>query len=180
MVAMCSREHASSLCSCDLGECSGGVPGGVGVAVALSLPAAAYTRGPVSTSLANTTIRHVSRHAFPYIARLHACDDVWGIEAKQPQGVPAGGATTAVTWRGAGEHRRHGAAVAEELLQHSGEVVPGVQADQGLGRPALLRSLLPESSDGVLVHLCLAHLVAASRDTAHAHGLQVLSPPFSL
>ncbi len=40
MVAMCSREQASSLCSLDLGECSGGVPGGVGVAVALPLPAA--------------------------------------------------------------------------------------------------------------------------------------------
>ena len=40
MVAMCSKEQASSLCSRDLGECSGGVPGGVGVAVALSLPAA--------------------------------------------------------------------------------------------------------------------------------------------
>lgn len=39
MVAMCSREQASSLCSRDLGECSGGVPGGVGVA-ALSFPAA--------------------------------------------------------------------------------------------------------------------------------------------
>ena len=98
-----------------------------------------------------------------------------------PQGVPAGGAIAAVTWRGACEHRRHGAAVAEELLQHSGEVVPGVQADQGLGRPALLRSLLPEASDGVLVHLRLAHLVAASRDTAHAQGFQVLySPPTSL
>ena len=40
IVAMCSREQASSLCSRDLGECRGGVPGGVGVAVALSLPAA--------------------------------------------------------------------------------------------------------------------------------------------
>ncbi len=40
MVAMCSREQASSLCSRDLGECSGGVPGGVGVASPLSLPAA--------------------------------------------------------------------------------------------------------------------------------------------
>ena len=40
MVAMCSREQASSLCSRDLGECSGGVPGGVGVAGPLSRPAA--------------------------------------------------------------------------------------------------------------------------------------------
>lgn len=40
MVAICSREQASSLCSRDLGECSGGVPGGVGVVGPLSRPAA--------------------------------------------------------------------------------------------------------------------------------------------
>ena len=64
------------------------------------------------------------------------------------------------------EHRRHGASIPEQLLEDSGEVVARVQADQSLGRAALLCSLLAQAPDGVLIHLRLAHLVAASCHTA--------------
>ena len=53
-------------------------------------------------------------------------------------------------------------------------MIPWVQADQGLWRAALLGSLLAQAPDGVLIHLRLAHLVAASRDTvASRHRLTI-------
>ena len=53
-------------------------------------------------------------------------------------------------------------------------MIPRVQADQGLWRAALLRSLLAQAPNGVLIHLRLAHLVAASRDTvASRHCLTI-------
>jgi len=65
------------------------------------------------------------------------------------------------------EHRRHGAAILEQLADDGLQGVGRFEAHQVLGGLPVCGALLPHVADGVRVHLRLAHRVGPA---GHAAG----------
>ena len=98
-------------------------------------------------------------------ASKHICQSLSARAPKESYFSALRASVLELTRCGSCKHRRHGTPIPEQFLEDSGEVIPWMQADQGLWQASLLRGLLAQAPDGVLIHLCFAHLIAASCDT---------------
>ena len=96
-------------------------------------------------------------------ASKHICQSLSARAPKESYFSALRASVLELTRCGSCKHRRHGTPIPEQFLEDSGEVIPWMQADQGLWRAPLIRSLLAQAPNGVLIQLTKRHQITTPR-----------------